>query len=733
MNVEATGKITVYSSYPIEDGNWVTPSKEEGLSYAGSGKLYSATMDPRDIAWVDAGQGQVAHISDELKEVIDLSIKAETQVQSIDNKTNETGKQSTLNALEDTIAKYETIVSLVKEYYDLLNNKKDTIGISSDDERISEIRKQLKSYTKNPDYNGEYKMGFGGSGKNIFAKSVDLSQEEMLQEICNMLGVEIPKNADKAKEAIKEVASATATTEQKKDAFPDKDDSVSVESATNSIKEENNVLEQNTQKVKENTQAKKENANVNLNKYDKRLDSYNGKVTKYKTTIDRFKDGGWASDAYEKNVNAVEKAVDKYETLLNELKNKDASLVTNKDIEKLNEYESAIKKTIATVTNMSAAEKGYNAVSGQKELDKIHKLLNENSKMSSRAKAQIKAFYKEIESGNPSMSLDKIHTEIMKIVNAEVEAGRGGKSFFNTLKNSGFHQIAAQMAGMVGVYDVINVIKQVASTVTELNTQITELAKVSEQSSKQIYADFDSYANIAKEVRGTISDTIAATADWSKNGYSIPDAKQLAEVSQLYKNVGDGIDIDTANESLISTLKGFQLEADQAEHIVDVFNEVSNNESISSGGIGEALQRSAASFNAANTELEKSVALVTASNSVLQDPEKVGNMWKTVSARIRGADTELKEMGEDTDGMVTSSSKLQALIKGMTGFDIMESDGKTFKDIYDIIIGIGEKWNDLSDINRASLLEKLAGVTTKMFARIYRNINHRIYLTARVA
>lgn len=636
MNVEATGKITVYSSYPIEDGNWVTPSKEEGLSYAGSGKLYSATMDPRDIAWVDAGQGQVAHISDELKEVIDLSTKAETQVQSIDNNTNETGEQSILNALDDTIAKYETIVSLVKEYYDLSNNKKDTIGISSDDERISEIRKQLKSYTKNPDYNGEYKMGFGGSGKNIFAKSVDLSQEEMLQEICNMLGVEIPKNADKAKEAIKEVASATATTEPKKDAFPDKDVSASVESATNSIKEENNVLEQNTQKVKENTQAKEQNANVNFNKYDKRLDSYNGKIDKYKTTISRFNDGGWTSNAYSENVQAVKNAVKEYEDLLNELKGKDASLVTSEDINKLDSYEKKIKDTIATVTNMSAAEKGYNFVSGQKELDKIHKLLNENSKMSSEAKAKIKAYYAEIESGNPSMSLDRIHGEIMKIYNAEVEAGRAGRSFFDTLKNSRFHQIAAQMAGMFGVYDVINVIKQAASTVTELNTQITELAKVSEQSSKQIYADFDSYADIAKEVRGTISDTIAATADWSKNGYSIPDAKQLAEVSQLYKNVGDGIDINTANESLISTLKGFKLEADQAEHIVDVFNEVSNNEAISSGGIGDALQRSAASFNAANTSLEQSVALVTATNSVLQDPEKVGNMWKTVSARIRG-------------------------------------------------------------------------------------------------
>lgn len=518
---------------------------------------------------------------------------------------------------------------------------------------------------------------------------------------------DVQEQAEKTAQAIKEVPSTTPEKDLK-DAFPDKDVSASVESATNSIKEENNVLDQNTQKVKENAQAKEQNANVNFNKYDKRLDSYNGKINKYKTTINRFNDGGWTSNTYLENVKAVENAVKEYEDLLKELKGKNASLVTSEDINKLDNYEKKIKDTIATVTNMPASEKGYNFVSGQKELDKIHKLLAENSKMSSEAKAKIRAYYAEIESGNPSMSLDKIHGEIMKIYNAEVEAGRAGRSFFDTLKNSGFHQIAAQMAGMFGFYDVINVIKQAASTVTELNTQITELAKVSEQSSKQIYADFDSYADIAKEVRGTISDTIAATADWSKNGYSIPDAKQLAEISQLYKNVGDGIDIDAANESLISTLKGFQLEADQAEHIVDVFNEVSNNEAISSGGIGEALQRSAASFNAASTSLEKSVSLVTATNSVLQDPEKVGNMWRTVSARLRGSETELKEMGEDTDGLVTSTSKLQALVKGITGFDIMK-DKDTYKDIYDIVLGIGEKWQDLSDINRASLLEALAG------------------------
>lgn len=572
------------------------------------------------------------------------------------------------------------------------------------EERLNLIRQSIKQNNKNSDYNGEYKMGLSlkasdRNKKDIFGMTSDLSQEEMLKEICNMLGVEIPQNAEKAKQAIKEVSS----TPQESNIS-----SASTESVTNSIKEENNILEQNTQKVKENTQAKKQNVNANLNKYDKRLDSYNGKVDKYQATIDRFNDGGWTSDTYVKNVKAVRDAVKQYVTLLDNIKTNQNGIATDEDIQNLDKYEKKIKDTINTVTNMSASEKGYSQLAGQKEIDKINKILRENSAMSSEAKAKIKAYKQELISGNPSVSLEKIHGEIMKIVNAEELAGRAGRSLKDIFQTSRLHQMVAQVAGMFSFYDLINLGRQFASTVTDINTQITELAKVSEQSSKQIYADFDSYADIAKEVRGTISDTIAATADWSKNGYSIPDAKQSAEISQLYKNVGDGIDIDTANESLISTLKGFQLEADQAEHIVDVFNEVSNNESISSGGIGEALQRSAASFNAASTSLEKSVSLVTATNSVLQDPEKVGNMWRTVSARLRGSETELKEMGEDTDGLVTSTSKLQALVKGITGFDIMK-DKDTYKDIYDIVLGIGEKWKDLSDIDRASLLEALAG------------------------
>lgn len=279
---------------------------------------------------------------------------------------------------------------------------------------------------------------------------------------------------------------------------------------------------------------------------------------------------------------------------------------------------------------------------------------------------------------------------------------------FDELKQKVGDLITYWTANLLNPYDLLVPLRSAVSNVIDLNTEFTDLAKVSDASIRQLYNDFDDFSTIAKDVGGTITDTISATADWSRNGYGLPDSEELARVALIYKNVGDGIDIDAANESLISTLRGFRLEAEDAMYIIDVFNEVSNNEAISSSGIGEALQRSAASFNAANTSLEKSVALITATNSVLQDTSKTGNMWRTVSARLRGAETELKEMGEDTDGLVKSTSKLRELVKGITGFDIMV-DKNTFKDIYDIVLGIGKEWQSLNDIDRAALLEALSG------------------------
>ena len=59
-----SGEITVYSSKPIKAGNFVTPSKMEAKSYAGSGKIYEEKLNLNDISWIDGLQGQVTRNKD---------------------------------------------------------------------------------------------------------------------------------------------------------------------------------------------------------------------------------------------------------------------------------------------------------------------------------------------------------------------------------------------------------------------------------------------------------------------------------------------------------------------------------------------------------------------------------------------------------------------------------------------------------------------------------------------
>ena len=52
------GKITIYSSYPIKEGVFVSPSKMMAQDYAGGrGEVYSKEVDLKDIGWINSDEG----------------------------------------------------------------------------------------------------------------------------------------------------------------------------------------------------------------------------------------------------------------------------------------------------------------------------------------------------------------------------------------------------------------------------------------------------------------------------------------------------------------------------------------------------------------------------------------------------------------------------------------------------------------------------------------------------
>ena len=406
------------------------------------------------------------------------------------------------------------------------------------------------------------------------------------------------------------------------------------------------------------------------------------------------------NDNYQKAINNYGEAINNLQIHLDKLRSSDGA-INEKDIEEWQRLSVAVEEASNNLKTFGAAEKGSSVHSREKEIDKITKYLEANTRISKEAKVKLNDYLNLLRNGDASVNVQEIHTEWTKVAVAEREAGREGKAFFDILQDKTLYGYAARLANYyLSLTDFVRYGKAAVDNIIEINTAQTELRKVSNATGNRLVENFKTSAEAAKDLGATVTDVISATADWSRMGYSVDDAEELARISTLYKNVGDGIDIEAANNSLISTLQGFQLTADEAESVIDKFNEVANNFAIDSAGIGEALQRSAASFNAANTDLSKSIALITATNEVVQDPDSVGTLWKTMSARIRGASTELSELGEETDEYTESTSKLRDLVMSLTGFDIM-LDENTFKDIYEIILGIGKEWNKLTDLEQA--------------------------------
>jgi hypothetical protein len=68
----------------------------------------------------------------------------------------------------------------------------------------------------------------------------------------------------------------------------------------------------------------------------------------------------------------------------------------------------------------------------------------------------------------------------------------------------------------------------------------------------------------------------------------------------------------------------------------------------------------------------------------------------------------LEDEGLDSDGAVTSKSKLQSKVKALSGVDILTATGE-YKSTYEILSQISDVWKDISDIDQAALLELISG------------------------
>lgn len=118
-------------------------------------------------------------------------------------------------------------------------------------------------------------------------------------------------------------------------------------------------------------------------------------------------------------------------------------------------------------------------------------------------------------------------------------------------------------------------LRQVYQNVVDIDSAMTELKKVTDETSGA-YSKFLSEAgDRAKNLGVSISDVVNATADFARLGYNLEDATQISDSAVMFKQVGDGVQsMDDATSDIISAMKAFNIEADKSLTITDRYNEV---------------------------------------------------------------------------------------------------------------------------------------------------------------
>lgn len=310
-----------------------------------------------------------------------------------------------------------------------------------------------------------------------------------------------------------------------------------------------------------------------------------------------------------------------------------------------------------------------------------------------------------LKSGNLDDNAIRRLTEDFRNFKGEARSvGVATSSFFNNMGS----QLKMLVSRWVSLYAVIGKIRTMIDYVTQLDSAMTKLKRVTDETAAGYERFLETAKESARETNTTLVDTVEQAAKWAKSGYDAATSAELAKTSLIYSIVGD-IDNDTAVSDLVTALRGFRLEAEDAISVVDKLDALNNKYATDAKSLGEGLRVSASAMAAANNDIDQTLALLTGATEITQNAQETGHAIKTITMRLRGMKGELQELGEDAEG-VESISKIQTQILNLTKgrVNIFDANGN-FRATYDILKDISEVYNELSDPDKANLTEIIFG------------------------
>lgn len=207
------------------------------------------------------------------------------------------------------------------------------------------------------------------------------------------------------------------------------------------------------------------------------------------------------------------------------------------------------------------------------------------------------------------------------------------KGFLEKLKDNfyqSFQQIGSYVMSLFSFQGIERAFSAVINRTSELDSKMVDLQIASGYTREQVSGMMLDFNKLGKQIGKTTSEIAEAANDWLRAGYDGAAASQLTQASMNLSTLGM-INSADATSYLISVMKGWKLEANDIDKVVDKLTATDMAAAISAGDLAEAMSRANNSAQMAGSSLDRYIGYLTTITDVTQkSAASVGESMKTV-------------------------------------------------------------------------------------------------------
>ena len=308
-------------------------------------------------------------------------------------------------------------------------------------------------------------------------------------------------------------------------------------------------------------------------------------------------------------LDTLEKQAERIAEILVDIKNNPIDITKKEDLKRLQEYNEELSQIDTKIKKDKKEASGFKQANGAKLARNITDFLSKNHGISEEASTTLREQLTRLDNGVNIKELKEVGQVYEDIKRQEIEAGRTGMTFFDTLKQRA-QGLTATLATYVSFWRIISTVKQGFNTFKQFDSALAEMQKVSNETISTLKEFQQASFDLADSIGTDALSLQQSVAEFMRLGQTLDEATDSAQAANVLFNVSEFESAKDASTALIAMSQAYD-ELSNTQ-IIDVINKLGNDFPISTEGLATALQDGAASLTTAGNDFYEAAALVTA-------------------------------------------------------------------------------------------------------------------------